>query len=134
MVRGRVRKWWVGKNGRKRIRSFAPPTLRLRQAPEHCKHLHSKHDQNRICGTLPILTIVPSPPFPIPHLLASPPALEMVQHKLLVANRGEISLRIIRAAKKLGIPCVSIYAEVDSSAPHVFKADESALVPSYIDG
>jgi len=58
----------------------------------------------------------------------------MVQHKLLVANRGEISLRIIRAAKKLGIPCVSIYAEVDSSAPHVFKADESALVPSYIDG
>jgi len=56
------------------------------------------------------------------------------KHKLLVANRGEISLRIIRAAKKLDIPCVSIYSEADASNPHVFAADESALVPSYIDG
>ncbi|GAA5838018.1 hypothetical protein JCM11251_006825 [Rhodosporidiobolus azoricus] len=55
-------------------------------------------------------------------------------HKLLVANRGEIALRVLRSADELQIPTASIYTEADSSAPHVFKAGETALVPNYLDG
>ncbi|GAA5964336.1 hypothetical protein JCM8115_006075 [Rhodotorula mucilaginosa] len=55
------------------------------------------------------------------------------RHKLLIANRGEIALRIIRSAVDLGVPTLSIYTDADSSAPHVFRATESVLVPSYID-
>ncbi|GAA5977812.1 hypothetical protein JCM5350_006186 [Sporobolomyces pararoseus] len=55
-------------------------------------------------------------------------------YKVLVANRGEIALRIIRAARSVGLESLSIYSEADSSAPHVFEADESALISSYIDG
>ncbi|BGO94863.1 hypothetical protein NBRC10512_002530 [Rhodotorula toruloides] len=54
-------------------------------------------------------------------------------HKLLIANRGEIALRCMRSAAALKIPTVAVYMEADASAPHVFKADEAALVPAYID-
>ncbi|GAA6015274.1 hypothetical protein JCM8202_002408 [Rhodotorula sphaerocarpa] len=53
------------------------------------------------------------------------------QHKLLIANRGEIALRIIRSAQELGIPTLSVYTEADAAAPHVFRADESVAVDSY---
>ncbi len=45
--------------------------------------------------------------------------------KLLVANRGEIAVRVFRAATELGIPTVAIYAEEDRFSRHRFKADES---------
>jgi propionyl-CoA carboxylase alpha chain len=45
--------------------------------------------------------------------------------KLLVANRGEIALRIMRSAREMGISCVAIYSDVDRTAPHVLFADES---------
>ncbi len=48
--------------------------------------------------------------------------------KILVANRGEIALRIIRACKELGIKTVAIFSESDSTARYVKKADESYLV------
>ena len=48
--------------------------------------------------------------------------------KLLVANRGEIAIRIFRAAKELGIPTVAIYAEPDKESLHVSQADESFLL------
>ncbi|MAA75261.1 MAG: pyruvate carboxylase [Salinisphaeraceae bacterium] len=48
--------------------------------------------------------------------------------KLLVANRGEIAIRIMRAAAEMGIRTVSIYAYEDRFALHRFKADESYLV------
>ena len=47
------------------------------------------------------------------------------QVRLLIANRGEIALRIIRTARELGIETVSVYAEDDASSPHVAAATES---------
>ncbi|WP_278925802.1 pyruvate carboxylase [Staphylococcus auricularis] len=49
-------------------------------------------------------------------------------HKLLVANRGEIAIRIFRAATELNIKTVAIYSNEDKSALHRYKADESYLV------
>ncbi|REH76282.1 pyruvate carboxylase [Staphylococcus felis] len=49
-------------------------------------------------------------------------------HKLLVANRGEIAIRIFRAATELDIETVAIYSAEDKGALHRYKADESYLV------
>ena len=48
--------------------------------------------------------------------------------KLLVANRSEIAIRVMRAATELGIRTVAIYANEDRFALHRFKADESYLI------
>ncbi|CAJ1001780.1 MULTISPECIES: pyruvate carboxylase [Bacillales] len=49
-------------------------------------------------------------------------------NRLLVANRGEIAIRIFRAATELGIRTIAIYSEQDNVSIHRFKADESYLV------
>jgi acetyl-CoA carboxylase biotin carboxylase subunit len=49
-------------------------------------------------------------------------------HKLLVANRGEIALRIIRSAKMMGLRTVAIYSEADANSPHVITADEAVAI------
>jgi len=48
--------------------------------------------------------------------------------RLLVANRGEIAIRVMRAANELGIATIAVYAEEDRLALHRFKADESYLI------
>ena len=49
-------------------------------------------------------------------------------NKLLIANRGEIALRILRAAKELKIPTVAAYSEADKDLMHVKMADESICI------
>ncbi|GMK58548.1 hypothetical protein CspeluHIS016_0505800 [Cutaneotrichosporon spelunceum] len=51
-----------------------------------------------------------------------------VQQKILIANRGEIALRIQRSADKLGVPTVAIYTLADAATPHVTAAGESYMI------
>src|SRR3981081_3081080 len=48
--------------------------------------------------------------------------------KILIANRGEIALRILRAAKELGIATVAVHSTADAEAMHVRLADESVCI------
>lgn len=48
--------------------------------------------------------------------------------KILVANRGEIALRIMRSAKEMGIQTVAVFSEADRYAPHVLYADEAVCI------
>src|SRR5687767_112380 len=60
--------------------------------------------------------------------------------KIVVANRGEIALRIMRTIRKMGIRSVAIFSEVDRSSPHVLFADEAVCIgaapssQSYLNG
>ncbi|MGL6155219.1 MAG: biotin carboxylase N-terminal domain-containing protein, partial [Ralstonia mannitolilytica] len=63
----------------------------------------------------------------------------MMFRKLLIANRGEIAIRIARAAASVGLPCAAVYSEDDRDALHPLRADEAVPLPgtgprAYLDG
>jgi acetyl-CoA/propionyl-CoA carboxylase biotin carboxyl carrier protein len=51
-----------------------------------------------------------------------------VFEKVLIANRGEIAIRIARTLKEMGIRSIAVYSEIDRDAPHVREADEAFLI------
>jgi acetyl-CoA/propionyl-CoA carboxylase biotin carboxyl carrier protein len=53
--------------------------------------------------------------------------------KILIANRGEISLRVIRTARSLGLATVSVYTPIDQGAEHTLAADQTYEIDSYLD-
>ena len=54
--------------------------------------------------------------------------------KILIANRGEIALRVIRACKELGIDTVAVHSEADADSLHVKFADESVCIGASASG
>ncbi|WP_370241193.1 acetyl/propionyl/methylcrotonyl-CoA carboxylase subunit alpha [Pararhodobacter marinus] len=54
--------------------------------------------------------------------------------KILIANRGEIALRVMRTARALGQGCVAIHTPDEAMTPHVRASDLALEVPSYLDG
>ena len=60
-------------------------------------------------------------------------SLAPVLESVLVANRGEIALRVMRTCREHGVRTIAIYTDLDADAPHVRAADDAAHVSSYLD-
>src|SRR5205814_58131 len=59
----------------------------------------------------------------------APPLLEAMSfRKVLVANRGEIAVRVCRTLRTMGIPSVTVYSDADRGAPHARAGDQSVAI------
>ncbi len=74
------------------------------------------------------MTSDPTNPLPRPTGSPPTPALRPVT-SLLVANRGEIALRIMRTARAMGIATVAVHSDADATSPHVLAADLAVRLP-----
>ena len=52
--------------------------------------------------------------------------------RVLIANRGAVARRVVRACGKLGVDCVAAYADIDAAAPHLAEATATARLPGYL--
>src|ERR1700745_128585 len=72
-------------------------------------------------------------------MVVSSPSMKRPLKKLLIANRGEIALRIIRSARLFGLRTVAVFSEPDATSTHVATANEAILIgpaeasKSYVD-
>ena len=53
--------------------------------------------------------------------------------KILIANRGEIALRVMRACHELGVKTVAIYSQADKDSPHVLSRSEKYKAKNFVD-
>ena len=100
----------------------------LRPLPHGVRALAAHAARNRPPSVGPPAAASPTaaslPSAPLPVLRQKP----MLFAKILAGNRGEIAIRILRAASELGVPSVSMYSFEDRYSPHRYKADESFMV------
>ena len=59
--------------------------------------------------------------------------IELVFRKVLIANRGEIAVRLVRGLREMGVPSVAVYADADRASLAVQLAGEAAPIRSYLD-
>jgi pyruvate carboxylase subunit A len=107
------------------IGQLSPQTLRLRQRKfaREAATLFGEADRihHGLCRHKPIMILCSA---------SNVKNVSSVIRKILISNRGEIAVRIVRACKELGIKSVAIYTDADRNALHVKKADEAYNIGS----
>ena len=100
-------------------------TVMIVEAMKTMNHVPSTND-----GTVEKILVEDGQPVEFGQTLVLPEINKMFK-KVLIANRGEIAVRIIRACKEWGIETVAVHSDVDAESMHVRLADESVCIGSH---